>query len=88
MDIQQVGRESRHGHALQIIHGVVTGIGEELGVDRIGHAVKQQRVAVSRGVHHPHRGNIAARAGLVLYDHGLPQGRSQLLAEQPCHDVG
>ena len=86
--VQQVGRDARHRHGLQIAQRVIARVGEQRWVHRVGHAVHQQRVAVCRRVHHLLRGDVAARTRPVLDDHVLAHLRREQRAQQARHDVG
>src|SRR5205085_697709 len=60
----------------------------ERGVDRVGRAEDEERVAVGRRIHHHLGGDVAAGARAILDDALLSQPLEEPLTDQPRGDVG
>ena len=75
-------------HGQEIGERVVAGVRVEARIHRVRHAGEEQRVAVRRGALHLLRGDVAARAGLVLDHHRLAERLGELRLHQARDQVG
>ena len=86
---QQVGHVGHARQGREVLDGVEAGLGVERGIDGMrAHGAHEQRVAVGRRTCGGHGADVAARAGLVVHDHGLAQLLLQRLGDDARQDVG
>ena len=79
-------RDERDRH--EVLHGIVGKVLVEARVDRVrADGAAHDRVAVGRGLGDLGGTEPAARARLVLDDHGLAERDAQLLGDGAAHDV-
>jgi hypothetical protein len=80
-DKQHVGQHGHQGHRLEVLDRVVGQVLVQAGVDGVGaDGAAEQRVAVGLGLGHVGGAHGAGRAGLVVDDERLAEGRLQLFA--------
>src|SRR6185436_11683665 len=88
IDGDDVRRARAEDHRHEVGERIVARVRIEARVHRIRDARHQQRVAIGGRALHLLRGEVAARAALVLDYHGLSEDLAELRRGEPRDDVG